>query len=472
MKASILLMLLLSVSVLAQSGRVASASADGGAADKRSVKELFEEANAYANKAFEKLAQENAPYDEDLRLRILGEQKRLAARHAETANKRTNLEPEDRYYVGLLHWISENIVATRETLKAVVNEGAVPSDQIQVARSIVVIASAKKKDFADAEKYLAEYVKGKPVKPRERFRMESELSAAYLEAGDYERAAFHSNEALQTAKFLFGDPASRNTALDQLLEAGLTLFVIQKQAGKKNEAVKALEDLRTSAVFAESSVAYYLATDELIKFLIDDGRKKEALGVFDEAVNKGYRDFASEAVRDDARRRLNRRKRHYEMLWTPAPELVDVTKTINGERKRLGDLKGRVVLIDFWATWCGPCFEAFPYLNAWKKEFGEDLVVLGLTRYYGTVDGKDAGPEKEFEFLKEFAAEQKLNYDILVADGIGNQLLYDAMNLPTAVVIDRNGIVRYVEVGTNKTRLEQIRAKIKELIQEKSDTGQ
>lgn len=469
MKAAILLLMLLSVSVPAQSGRVSSPPAVQGAAESRSVKELFEEANSYANKEFEKLAERNAPFDESLRQQILGDQKRLAARHAETSAKRTDLKPEDLYYVGLLHWISENMDATRETLKAVVSAGAVSSDQIQVARSVVVIASAKGKLFADAEKYLAEYIKGQPAKPRERFRMESELAAAYLETGDYERAALHSNEALQTAKFLFGDPASRNTALDQLLEAGLTLFVIQKQAGKKNEAVKALEDLRTSAVFAESSVAYYLATDELIKFLIDDGRKREALGVFEDAVNRGYRDFLSEAVRDDARRRLNRRKRHYEMLWTPAPELVDVTKTINGDRKRLEELKGKVVLIDFWATWCGPCFEAFPYLNAWKKEFGEDLVVLGLTRYYGTVDGKDAGPEKEFEFLKEFAAEQKLDYDILVADGIGNQLLYDAMNLPTAVVIDRNGIVRYIEVGTNKTRLEQIRAKIKELVKEKSD---
>ena len=465
-----LLILMIAASAFAQSRRVGPSTAPE-LSDARSVKQLFEEANSYANKEFEKLANEGAAYDEELRDRIVREQKELAGRHAARAAARADLKPEDRYYIGLLHWISENLAAANETLKAVIGQGGLGDEDVQVARSVVVIASAKRKEFADAERFLADYTKSLPNKPRERFRMESELAAAYLEADDFDKAAMRGNDALQTAKFLFGDPVSRTTAVDRLLEAGLTLFSIHKQAGKKADAVKALDDLRTSAIFGESSIAYYIATDELIKFLIDDGRKPEALKIYEESVRKGYRDFATEPVREDARRRLERRKRHYEMLMGPAPELVDIVKTMNGDTKTLAQLKGKVVLIDFWATWCGPCFEAFPYLNAWRDEFKDDLVVIGLTRFYGLVAGKEVGAAKELEYLTGFVADEKLRYEIAVADGITNQLAYDAMNLPTAVLIDRNGMVRYVEIGTNKARLEQIRAKIKELVDERPNQG-
>lgn len=461
----LLTIVLCSVAAAAQP-RGSAGGPEAWSVDGRSVKQLFEETSTYAAKALEKVVDESARYDEGLRLQAFREQKALAARYAEAVTRRTALTPDDRYYLGLLHWLSENLDATSETLKDVIASGGLSVEQLQTARSVVVTASAKLKAFGDAEKFLADYYRAGPAKARDRFRMESELTAAYREAGELRAAAAHGSAALDAARPLFTDPATRPSAVDQLLEAGLALFEIRKESGDRPGAAKALEELRAAAVFGESSVAYYLATDELVKFLIDSGRKEVALGLFEDSLAGGLKAFASEAVRDDARRRLERRRKHYEMLSTAAPELIDVVRTINTGPVRLGGLRGKVVLIDFWATWCGPCYEAFPALNAWRKEFKDDLVVLGLTRYYGTVAGRDAGPGEEFDFLRGFASDQKLEYGILVADGIANQLRYDATNLPTVVLVDRDGTVRYIEIGAGKTRLTQIHAKLKELVAE------
>jgi len=93
------------------------------------------------------------------------------------------------------------------------------------------------------------------------------------------------------------------------------------------------------------------------------------------------------------------------------------------------------------------------------------LEVLGLTRYYGQAEGSDVDAQKEFEFLQRFKKTNNLTYDLAVAKDSSNQIAYEAKSIPTTVLIDRKGIIRYIETGAG--REEEIQAMIEKLLAEK-----
>jgi hypothetical protein len=94
-------------------------------------------------------------------------------------------------------------------------------------------------------------------------------------------------------------------------------------------------------------------------------------------------------------------------------------------------------------------------------------VILGLTRYYGRAEGFAVDHPNEIAFLKRFKEKYQLGYDFAVADGQETQNLYAATALPTTVLIDRKGVIRYIESGTNSSRIEEMRSMVLKLLAEK-----
>ena len=458
--------LVLSIPAPAQSGRIALTGATNEVAPP--VKQLFEETNGYLRTKAAEFEAKKIPFTDNRLSQLKIEQRQLAAKYATAAGLRKNLIGEDFYYLGMLHWIAENLDGTSENLqKYILSENAAP-ERRQTARSIVIVVSAKQKKLDDAEKTLAEYLKNDPQKLTERSRMEGELAKAYQSQKDFVRMATHADEAYKAAKALLADSASRVRALDEILDSGTLVFEAYRDIGNQQKADAALDDMRATAVATQSSSFFYYAVDNKIRYMIDTGRKPQALEFYQAAINGAAKDFVAKPQQDDAVRRLKARERHYKLLGDLAPELPGVDQWFPGTPKAFADLKGKVVLLDFWATWCGPCIEAFPSLKEWHQDFsGEGLEILGITRYYGTVKGLPAENPAEIEFLKRFKKSNALPYDFVVAKWQSIQLLYGATSLPTAVLIDRKGVVRYVATGTSPTRLEEIRATIIKLLAEK-----
>lgn len=128
---------------------------------------------------------------------------------------------------------------------------------------------------------------------------------------------------------------------------------------------------------------------------------------------------------------------------------------LNGNKIKLSDFKGKIVVINFWATWCPPCRNEMPGFNLLNKELkkSDDAILLAVNM----TDGKRDTKSKVESFIKE------KNYGMTVlldTDGKA-ATMYDIKWLPTTVVVDRKGVLQWQVFG--ETTKEAVLKAIKEI---------
>jgi peroxiredoxin len=140
----------------------------------------------------------------------------------------------------------------------------------------------------------------------------------------------------------------------------------------------------------------------------------------------------------------------------PATAAPDFTlRTMDGPNLRLQEQRGRVVLVNFWATWCGPCRQEMPHMNRlYEKYRSSGFVLLGVN--------VDEDPRN----AAGVAAKLGVKFPVLLDTDKKVSKLYDLSTMPSTVLIDRDGRVRYVHRGYldgyENTYEKQIRELLKE----------
>ena len=138
------------------------------------------------------------------------------------------------------------------------------------------------------------------------------------------------------------------------------------------------------------------------------------------------------------------------LIGNPAPEF-DLPAQSGGKRVSLDQAKGKVAIVDFWATWCAPCRASFPKYQALSQKYSDSLVVMGIS--------EDDEGDGIADFAKDTGATFPLAWDS--EKSVAGK--YKPESMPTSYILDKNGMVRFVHNGFREGEEQEIEKQIKSL---------
>ncbi|HAF16253.1 MAG TPA: hypothetical protein DHU55_00020 [Blastocatellia bacterium] len=413
-----------------------SASKDtNSVADSRPARTLFEEANRYVDRKFTEFNKQKLPYDRKLEVKTKQEQKDLAAKYAAALKSRPSLPAPDTYYLGMLQHLAGNGAEALETMRGFLATES-SDDTAQNARAVVVLYATRKNLIPEAERAVAAYATSQPQNLVEWFGMETLITEALQKAKDYPEMSKHAEEMLRVAKMTVtakGFNASRRD--DMLFNAGTFLSDAYLQLNKKEAAIATVSELRRLAISLPSGNLLRLANIRMAGL----DSSVDLRGIFNEALPETAGNL---------------------------PDIV-ATQWIDQTPVKLSELRGKVVLLDFWAPWCGPCRYTFPRLQRWHESYkSKGLVILGVTSYSGDIEGHRATHGEELAYLRTFKKENRLPYGFAVADTGINDLNYGVYSIPMSFLIDRRGNVRFIALGAGEQEIVALDKKLRTVLDE------
>ena len=403
--------------------------------DRRSGAELYEEANGYLARKYAEFNKQKLGYDSKLEAKTRQEQKEIALANATALAQRKDLAGSDLYYLGMLQHLTGDSEATLKTMRSFLAK-SLTGEKAQIARAVLVLHASRTNQIKEAETTVAAYRQAEPIDFNELYGMETLLTEAYSKANDYARMELHARAMFDVAR---DEKAAKNQTSfkrdERLFKAASQLAEAFSKTERRNEAIGTFKGLVKLAIALPSGNLYKMARNRLA-----------ALDPSEDPLK-----WSNDKAQVD----------------TIVPPEILAQQWIDQQPVKLSQLRGQVVLLDFWAHWCGPCRYVFPKLQRWHESYKDKgLVILGVTKYFGHANGRQAAAQEELTFLRDFKKRNRLPYGFVVSDTSVNDFNYGVSSIPMSFLIDRSGKVRFIAVGANDQETTLLGKKIKELIEE------
>jgi len=342
---------------------------------------------------------------------------------------------EELYALATLYQEAEQFALAGEAFRAYLKGDSKSNSRTEMAanaRMGLIRALIETGQLDEAEKALegAEWdITDNPAALTTRTELYKDLAAALRDRGLYDKVATLADKGYKLANSL-------------VLSSNLPPILLE--AAEINQII-----LAATAVASYERVGRKTEADELNKMALDFDfdRRPELRSVYESELTVAR------------------------LIGTPAPEL-EVSRWIEGRQgapKSLSELRGNVVLLDFWAMWSQPSVIAFPRLRGFQSKYaGKGFELIGVTKFYGRSDGEESlSREQEFKSLQNYKARRQLTYPFAVGkmDDVTNEERYGVAGVPTVILIDRRGVVRSVKRGVGEYR--KLEKHIERLINEK-----
>lgn len=268
-------------------------------------------------------------------------------------------------------------------------------------------------------------------------------------------------EAIQTL-----NDVENNLVLEAPADYAKRMLDAEKQRNANNPNYKPKPDeerLKELEVAGKNSSLNmkFLFVEKRAELLMEAGRREEAIKELDTFIG-GLEEGSP------MRRSANGARVQMTLPGSPAPAIT--FERGYGDFKGLEALKGKVVILDFFAHWCGPCIASFPDMKQLYTDFkGKGLEIVGFTTYYGYYKTeRGISKDVEFEKMAEFIKDYDLPWPVVYGERT-NFDAYGVTGIPHVAIIGRDGSVKKIKVGYSAASFKEFREYVEKLLNDSSN---